>query len=564
MEDLNVVIAGAAGEGVQTVGAVLANAISAQGYAVFSWQEFESRIRGGQNSYSIRIGEEVRNAPLVEADILLALNEGAVDKYGPLLKKDGVLLTAKKRPGERMIVIPFGELAEKELGNKIYANTVAVGALGSTLGMEIDPLYEVLARQFAGKGEQAVKANHAAAAKGYDLADQACKEMCPWRLPKKDARYYLMSTNEAIPIAAAYAGCRFMSAYPMSPSTAIITFLAREEERLGVFTEQAEDEIAAVNMAIGASYAGTRAMVATSGGGFALMVEALSLAGMIETPVLIILAQRPGPATGLPTRTAQGDLLFAVNAGHGEFPKLVFAPSDPKDAFNKTVRAFNLADRYQVPVIMLADQLLSDSRFSIRDFGLDGVAPEFHLADPAGIEQYQRYRLTDDGISPRLYPGQSEHLVGIDSDEHDEKGHITEDLARTARAMMKKRLTKLGGLRSEVNPPEELYVEDADTILVGWGSSRQAILEVVDLLGKSGVRAGMIHFTELWPLPDYTFPEGKAYWNVESNATGQLARLLRSEYGTKFAGSINRYDGLPLTADYIRRSFNGNRERLQK
>jgi 2-oxoglutarate ferredoxin oxidoreductase subunit alpha len=559
MEDLNVVIAGAAGEGVQTIGAILGNAVSAQGYAVFSWQEFESRIRGGQNSYSIRISEEVRNAPLLEADILLALNEGAADKYGPLLKKGGVLLAAKDRPAERMITIPFTELAEKELGNKILANTIAIGALTGTLGMEIDSLNQALAQQFAGKGDRVVKTNQAAAAKGYHLADEACKDICPWRLPKSDVFYYLISVNEAIPTAAAYAGCRFMSAYPMSPSTAIITFLAREEERLGVFTEQAEDEIAAINMAIGASYAGARAMTATSGGGFALMVEAVSLAGMTETPVVIILAQRPGPATGLPTRTAQGDLLFAVSAGHGEFPKLVLAPSDPRDAFYKTVRAFNLADKYQVPVIILTDQFLSDSRFSIRDFELEQVVPEFHLADPAKIKEYKRYRLTEDGISPRLYSGQSEHLVGIDSDEHDENGHITEDLAHTAVAMVEKRLTKLRGLRSEIKPPEELYREDSDIILVGWGSSRQAIREAIDLLKEDGVRAGMIHFTELWPLPDYTFPQGKTYWNVESNATGQLARLLRSEYGLRFAGSINRYDGLPLTSEYIRRSFNANR-----
>ena len=559
MEDLNVVIAGAAGEGVQTIGAVLGDSVSAQGYAVFSWQEFESRIRGGQNSYSLRISEEVINAPLVEADILLALNEGAAEKYGPLLKKDGVLLAEKKRPVERMITIPFTDIAVKEFGSKIYANTIAVGALVGTLGMEMDTLNQVLAHQFAAKSNEVVRTNQAAAEKGFNLADEACKEICPWRLPKAEAPYYLISVNDAIPTAAAYAGCRFMAAYPMSPSTAIITFLAREEEKLGIFTDQAEDEIAAINMAIGASYAGARAMTATSGGGFALMVEAVSLAGIVETPVVIVLAQRPGPATGLPTRTAQGDLLFAINAGHGEFPKLVLAPSDPKDAFHKTVRAFNLADKYQTPVIILTDQFLSDSRFSIEDFEFHRVAPTFYLADPAKIKDYKRYRLTEDGISPRLYPGQSEHLVGIDSDEHDEKGHITEDLAQTAVAMVEKRLKKLKGLRSEVKPPEELELKEADTILVGWGSSRKAILEAINLLKEDGARVGMIHFTELWPLPDYTFPEAKTYWNVESNATGQLARLLRSEYGTEFAGSIKRYDGLPLTSEYIMRNFNANR-----
>jgi 2-oxoglutarate ferredoxin oxidoreductase subunit alpha len=561
MEDLNVVIAGAAGEGVQTIGAALGDAVSAQGYAVFSWQEFESRIRGGQNSYSTRISEEIRNAPLVEADVLLALNEGAVRKYGPLLREGGVLLAPKKL-GDRMIAIPFDEIAEKELGNKLYASTIAVGALMGTLGMDLEPLRRVLARRFAAKGKRMVEANEAAAAKGFRLADEGCRELCPWRLPKGKAFHHLLTGNEAVPLGAAYAGCRFMAAYPMSPSTAIITFLAREEERLGIFTEQAEDEIGAINMAIGASYGGARAMTATSGGGFALMVEGLSLAGMIETPVVIILAQRPGPATGLPTRTAQGDLLFAINAGHGEFPRLVLAPSDARDAFHKIVRAFNLADKYQVPAIILTDQFLADSRYSIADLDLTKEEPVFHLADPGKFHDYKRYRLTGDGISPRLYPGQSEHLVGIDSDEHDEEGHITEDLAYTAPVMVEKRLAKAKGLRAEMSPPEEILVDQAEVVFLGFGSSRGALLEALQLLKDEGVAAGMIHFTEVWPLPEYAFPKGKTYWTVESNATGQLARLLRSEYGLAVAGSLTRYDGLPLTGDYIRRRFNEQRQRL--
>jgi 2-oxoglutarate ferredoxin oxidoreductase subunit alpha len=298
-------------------------------------------------------------------------------------------------------------------------------------------------------------------------------------------------------------------------------------------------------------------MTATSGGGFALMAEAMSLAGMIETPLVVILAQRPGPATGLPTRTAQADLLFAVNAGHGEFPKLVLAPADVKDAFHLTVRAFNLADKYQVPVILLVDQFMVDSRYSIEDLELDRAAPVSYLADPAAFEHYRRFQLTESGISPRLYPGQSAHLVTADSDEHDEEGHITEDLAEMAPAMVRKRLAKHAGLQAEIHPPEAMDLADAEVVLVGWGSSRQALLDGLDLMRTDGVRAGMIHFTELWPLPAYAFPAGKRYWSVENNATSQLARLLKSEYGLTFDGAINRYDGLPLTGDFVRRCFNG-------
>jgi 2-oxoglutarate ferredoxin oxidoreductase subunit alpha len=555
MKDINVVVAGAAGEGVQTVGDILAHTISAQGYAVFTWQEYESRIRGGQNSYSIRIGEKPQNAPLLQADVLLALNEGAVQKYGPLVKDEGTLI-AQKQLREHMIAIPFTEIAEKELEDTIYANTVAMGALVGVLGVDLDTLKQVLVQKFRGKGDEVVESNLSAAEQGYGRATQECRDMCPWKLPNREERYYLISGNEAIPLAAAYAGCRFIAAYPMTPSTGIITYLAREEERLGVFAEQAEDEIAAINMALGASYAGARAMTATSGGGFALMVEGVSLAGMTETPLVIVLAQRPGPATGLPTRTAQGELLFAINAGHGEFPKLVMAPSNPYDAFHKIVKAFNLADKYQMPVIVLTDHFLADSQFSVSDFELDTVSPSFHLADPREINDYKRYQLTENGISPRLYPGQSEHLLGVDSDEHDERGHITEDLGTTVTAMVRKRLAKIDGLKEEISPPEETYVNDADTVLVGWGSSRGALLEGLSLLKQEGKKAGMIHFTELWPLPEFTFPEGKTYITVESNATGQLARLLRSEYGVSFHNTINRYDGLPLTGEYIRSRFN--------
>ncbi|MGM0428019.1 MAG: 2-oxoacid:acceptor oxidoreductase subunit alpha [Thermodesulfobacteriota bacterium] len=553
MEDLNVVIAGAAGEGIQTVGEVLAKTLVAQGYAVFTWKEYESRIRGGLNSYSIRIGETPKNAPLFKADVLLALNEGAVEKYQDLLKEEGVLL-AQDETEEGVIAIPFEDIAKKEVGKKIYANTVAVGALVGVLGVDLETLKNVLERFFSSKGEKVQEANYQAAEIGFERAQRDCQDMCPWSLPPRDNTYFFVGGNDAIPIAAAYAGCRFISAYPMSPSTGIITFLSQAQDRLGVFTEQAEDEIAAINMALGASYAGARAMTATSGGGFALMVEGISMAGMTETPVVVVLAQRPGPATGLPTRTAQGDLLFAINAGHGEFPKLVLAPYDAKDAFQKTVRAFNLADKYQIPVILLTDQLLADAHYSYTDFE-PATSASYHPADPSEIDDYKRYQLTSDGISPRLYPGQSRHLVCVDSDEHDEQGHITEDLSKTVPAMVEKRLTKGEGFKNEIAPPEEIQTKDAEVVLVGWGSARGAIVESLHLLREEDVKVGMIHFTELWPLPDYRFPGNVSLLTVENNATAQLARLLRSEFSLSFKESIRRYDGLPLTGEYIRRQF---------
>lgn len=554
MKDLNVVIAGSAGEGIQTVGETLSKVLSAQGYAIFSWKEYESRIRGGQNSYRIRISEELQNTPLSQADILLALNEVAVNKYEPILKEGGILLA----PGlfkEKAIVVDFQKIATKMAGSKLYANTVAIGALIAVLGVDLEVLNKVLDRTFSDKSAEILENNYKTAKKGFEIAEKDCRDMCPWELPLLDGRYHLITVNDSIPIASVYSGCRFMSAYPMTPSTGIINFLSKGQERLGVFTEQTEDEIAAINMAIGASYAGVRSMTATSGGGFALMVEGISLAGMTETPIVIVLAQRPGPATGLPTRTAQGDLLFAINAGHGEFPKMVLAPSDPEDAFYKTVRAFNLADKYQIPVIIMTDQFLADSHFSVRGFDLDKISPEFFTANLSELEEYKRYALTENGISPRLIPGQSEYLVCVDSDEHDEYGHITEDLEGTATHMAEKRLKKLQGLKKEINPPEEKDISNAEIIFVSWGSSRGAILETIHILKNDDIHAGMIHFTELWPLPEYQFPDGKDLVTVENNITGQLKRLLSSEYRLLFKGSICRYDGLPLTGEYIKERF---------
>ncbi len=556
--DLNVMIAGAAGEGVQTIGEVFARSLLRLGYSTFTTQEYESRIRGGHSSYSVRITETPHNAPREDADVLLALNRSALGHYRALLGTTGLLLAEEgDRPEEAhgVLTLPFARTAAERFGAKRYANSVAAGALIAAVGGSIAHLEALLRETFAGKGGDVAEANAGAAEAGHALASERLGNALPPRLHERQATYTLLSANDAIPLAAAYAGCRFIAAYPMSPSTEIITTLARDEG-LGAFAEQAEDEISAVNMAVGASFAGARAMTATSGGGFCLMVEALSLSGMTETPLVVVLAQRPGPSTGLPTRTAQGDLLFAIHAGHGEFPKAVLAPSDPQDAFDKTVRAFRLADQYQIPVVLMTDQFLADSHFSIESFRLPPREPAPLLADPATILEYRRYRLTPDGISPRLYPGQSDHLVILDSDEHDEDGHITEDLATARPAMVEKRRAKLESLRREVAPPEEIDIQGAETVLVSWGSTRGAVLEAVQAERASGARVGMIHFTELWPLPPYGFPNAKLVV-VEGNATGQLAWLLRAGYGVAASGAIQRADGLPITADDVKRGLDG-------
>ena len=553
VRDTSIVICGAAGEGVQTLGDLVAGSLLAHGYPVFVTQEFESRIRGGMTSVRLRIRDSIRNAPRHDADVLVALNPDAARHYHSVLKPGGRLL-APDEDGDA-IVVPFKKLAEQAGGTAQMANSVAAGAILSLIGVPTVPLEALLAERFGKKGDDVVSANVDAARAGVDAVP---REACPSALSPRDERFLFLSGHDAIPLAAAAAGCRFMSAYPMSPSTGIITAFAADES-LGVLVEQAEDEIAAINMAIGASFAGARAMTATSGGGFALMTEAVSLAGMTETPVVIVIAQRPGPATGLPTRTAQEDLLFAVHAGHGEFPKAVLAPSDPQDVYDKTVRAFDLAERFQIPVIVLTDQYLADSRFSLPRLDTSAQAGPSR-ADPGAFDQrrYQRYRIEKSGVSPRLVPGQSRHLVCADSDEHTEDGHITEDLAGVRPAMVSKRIQKLASLQREMAAPLAHRTGDADTLLIGWGSTAGAIREATDLLRERHQRVGHIHFSELWPLPEFSVPNDRRIIFVEGNATGQLRWLLRATPGMSDAEMISRSDGLPIEAADIVREVNSH------
>ena len=554
MNTKSLFITGAAGEGIQTIGDVVARTFLRTGYPVFTTKEYESRIRGGNNSYRIRVSLDPEgfgaNAPCHHADLLLALNDRALRHYADALTPGGFLLSATEAEEMGGLHIDFDGLAMDHGGSERYANAAAAGALAAAVGLPIDVLEAVLAETFARHGDDVVAANRAAARAGFTTAAERLEDRVPPGLPLRPRTAWFASAHETIPVAAAAAGCRFMAAYPMSPSTGIITAFARHPE-LGVFVEQAEDEIAAVNMTLGASAAGARAMTATSGGGFALMVETVSLAGMIETPLVILLAQRPGPATGLPTRTAQEDLLFAIHSGHGEFPRLVLAPSDPQNAIEQTIRAFDLAERFQIPVIVLTDQFLADSHFSLDALDLPDALPGSGLADPKAIEAYARYDYTDTGISPRLALGQSGHLVRLDSDEHDEAGHITEDLAETRPAMVDKRLEKGLRLRREIAPPEAYRTEKAEIVLIGWGSTRGAIHEAVDRLRGQGRTVGALHFTELWPLPRLDLPEEPAYWSIEGNAAGHFAGLFEAETGLRLEGRIGRYDGRPIDAETI-------------
>ncbi len=570
--DYSIKIGGEAGQGIQTIGDTLARVFSRAGYHIFTHQDYESRIRGGHNFFHIRFSDKPIMASREKIDILVALDkesigqhENELSEYGQIIYDSATL--KQKHEKSYFLDVPFVNLAVEHGGNKIMANTVATGAVLGMLGMELDILLEIIKDTFKKKGEDIIKANVNAAMAGHDYAVKECIK-CSFDIrgglvgetlsPPRGKM--LIAGNDAIGLGAIASGCKFYSAYPMTPSTGIMLYVASKAKEYGIVIEQAEDEIAAINMALGASFAGVRAMTGSSGGGFALMVEGLSLAAMTETPIVIALAQRPGPATGLPTRTEQAELQFALYTSHGEFPRVIFAPGTPEQAFYLTNKAFDIAEKYQIPVFILTDQYLADSQWTFDGFDLSRIKyTDYRLKGDSfkNLAEYKRHSFTDNGVSPLGVPGDAKHLVVTDSDEHDEEGHIVED-AETRIKMVNKRLfKKLPLIRKEIEPPSIYGHSNPEIVIVGWGSTYGVMKEAVDELSANWDIA-MLHFSEIYPFP----PTNKFnYLNVlksakmticaENNATGQFARLMRAETGYTFNRLINRFDGRPFTLESL-------------
>ncbi len=557
--DFNFMVGGEAGQGVQSIGFLLAKALARGGYHVFADQDYESRVRGGHNFYRVRVKDSGVGAIAEQIDVLIALNKQSIDLHRRELAPDGILIfdgesmkdvTADKK----LFSVPLDRLAEESAGHKIMANAVALGATLGLVRYDFETVGNILRVHFgAGEiGESNVKAARA----GYDYVQQNFKGDFNQILKLiGGVKRMLLNGNEAMALGAIAAGCKFMAAYPMTPTSSIMEYLAAKAKDFGLVVVQPEDEIAAINMIIGAGYAGVRAMTATSGGGFCLMVEGLGLAGMTETPIVVVEGQRVGPAIGLPTRTEQGDLEFILHSAHGEFPRAVLAPATVEDAFWLTIKAFNLAERYQLPVIVLTDQYLASSYATVDKFDLSGVNIDrglfFSEKEPG---EYKRHLITDSGISPRAFPLEGKALVVTDSDEHNEEGHMIED-AETRTKMMQKRMRKLAGLKGEIAAPQLYGPEKANTTLIGWGSTGGAIREAVDILRKEGASVNSIQLTELWPFPaeamDSIMNKAQNVYVIENNATGQMAHLIRAETGKKASGSILKYDGRPFTPEYI-------------
>ena len=552
---LNILVGGEAGQGLVTVGQLLAKCLVRSGYFIVVTQSYQSRIRGGHNSYAIRVGTDEVVAPRESVELLIALDTDTVALHRHELSTDGLIVvdSALGVDGERFLSVPY-----KEFGEERFTNVAALGVLCSLLGLDEGVAADTVDDFFGKKEKGLAAANKRALKAGVNWA--ATKKRSKLRLPAvpNPPQRLMMNGNEAIALGALSAGVRFFSFYPMTPSTSIGLNLAANGGKMGLVVEQAEDEIAAINMAIGASFAGAPSMVATSGGGFALMVEGVSLAAMTETPVVVVVAQRPGPATGLPTRTAQADLDFVMHAGHGEFPRAIFSPGTIEQCFHLTRKAFELAERYQGPMFVLTDQFLADSYRAVPPFELECLTPAKPAQKPAETSPYQRYAITETGISPRLLPGLTKQLVVADSDEHTEDGHLTEDLVISPR-MVEKRLRKGAGLRSEVIAPDFEGEAKPDLLLVSWGSSKGAVTEAASRMKSDGETVATLHFSQVWPMMPGQFigylKSAREVVSVEGNALGQLARLIRREAGFDIERKVLRYDGLPLTPESIVREL---------
>ncbi len=573
--DYSIKIGGEAGQGIQTIGNTLGRVFSRRGYHLFTHQDYESRIRGGHNLFQLRFSDSPVMASRDRIDILVALDKESILLHEKELSEHGIVIydsSALKQRYEKpyFLDVPFRDLAMEHGGNKIMVNTVATGAVLGMLKIEIDILVETIKDTLKKKGEEIIKGNINAAMAGHDFTTRQCQR-CSFSTAPQSKPKMLIAGNDAIGLGAVASGCKFYSAYPMTPSTGIMLYAAGKAKDYGIIVEQAEDEIAAINMAIGASFAGVRSMTGSSGGGFALMVEGLSLAAMTETPIVIALAQRPGPATGLPTRTEQGDLLFAIYTAHGEFPRVIFAPGTPEKAFYLTNKAFDIAEKYQIPVLILTDQYLADSQWTFDGFDLKGIRyTDYRIRGDAfkDISGYKRHHCTDNGVSPLGIPGDSKHLIVTDSDEHNEEGHIIEDV-ETRKKMVDKRLfKKLPLIRQEIEPPILYGNSHPEIVITGWGSTYGVMKEAVDDISKNKDIA-MLHFSEIYPFPsterfDYLnlLNNAKLTICIENNATGQFAYLMKGETGYEFNATINKYDGRPFTLEYLSGELDAHIRRL--
>jgi 2-oxoglutarate ferredoxin oxidoreductase subunit alpha len=566
--DLAIGIGGAAGQGIATPGDILARLFVRRGLHLNTYNAYQSIVRGGHILLTLRTSDQPVLSIGDKLDMLVTLNQDTMDRHLGLMGNGSVVLynADKITPGaanDGAQLCPFSvkDLAPSVKGDLVQ-NTIALAAILKLIGVDFEVLEEILTLQFKRKGQAAIDENVGVARAGYDHAAANFKPF-QTTLPMLDKPLAFVDGNSALAMGGAAAGVRFYCAYPMSPSTGVLHWMARHAQQLGIMVRQVEDELGVINMAIGAAHTGARAMCATSGGGFALMTEALGAAAMMEVPVVCIDVQRAGPATGVPTKTEQGDLWQVLGAGQGDYPRIIVAPTTIADCFKIVPELFNLVDRFQCPGIIMSDLLISEGRSSIDPAELDFSVPidRGELIDPDsanGHTVYKRYEFTEDGVSARAMPGTPGYVHVVATDEHDEEGGLISDEytnPHKRRAMHEKRMRKMEGILPRIAAPEIFGSPDADVTLLGWGSTEGVIREAIEQLADQGVVANNLQIKWLVPLHIdaimAALDKAQRVIIVENNYSGQFARYLRSETSFVAEGHIRKYDGEPFMPHHI-------------
>jgi 2-oxoglutarate ferredoxin oxidoreductase subunit alpha len=563
-------IGGAAGDGVASAGNTLALSAARQGQGVYAYNSYQSVIRGGHSYLRMRISAHKPLNHGDQVDGLIALNQDTLDRHLRELTAGGAALfnSAKIKPdydppaGVQLCPLPVPELTPAYRELPVMQNTVAVGAVIRLMGLDFTGLESVLQTTFA-KKPAVVKVNVDAARAGFEYAD---KHFRPFARPltKSDQKWAMMTGNELLAMGAAFAGCKFYCAYPMSPATHVLEWFAAHGKELGICVRQVEDEISVINMTIGANHMGVRGMCATSGGGFALMTEAIGMSSIFETPVVVINVMRAGPSTGVPTKTEQGDLNQAFGASQGDYQRVILAPLSMPDCFVTPALAFNLADRYQIPVTILSDLLMSEGNETVDpailnvEFSIDRGELITEANGQANGEPYLRYKNTESGISPRAIPGLPGHLYVAATDEHDEDGVLLSDVYTDTvrrKKMVDKRVRKMGTIFQHLPPPLCEGPADAEVTLVGWGSTWGVIKEAAERLTREGVSTNYLQVKVIVPLQtdriSKILARSRRIIVVENNQGGQFARHLRAETGIAANGHIRKYDGEPFEPKHV-------------
>lgn len=560
-------IGGEAGFGILSTGKIFSKIFAKKGYFVIDNNEYPSLIRGGHNTYTIRISSNEIFSTNKDINILVALNEETIRLHQEEVTYGGYIVYdendcnigdfKKARKDINYVMVPFSKIISELGAPKVMVNNVSLGVSVALINYDLEILKNVIKDIFGRKGSEIVNLNIKSSELGYKYIKEKLKINVYELEIVKPVSKMLVTGNDAVFLGAVRSGCKFYAAYPMTPSSSILHLFASIEDDYNIVTKHAEDEIAVINMAIGASFAGARVMVATSGGGFSLMNEGISSAAMTETPIVIVLCQRPAPATGLPTWTEQGDMLFAVHSSHGEFLRVVIAPGDPEECFYLTGEAFNLADKYQIPVIIMLDKYLSESHFSYEKFDFKNITVDRGklLSKSKDIDGgYRRYFNTDDGISPRVVAGIEGGIHIANSDEHDEDGY-SEESAHNRKIMVDKRFRKIKKLIEEIPLPKIYGPIDAEITIWSWGSCKGPILEAMNILNQKEKKVNLIHFTYLYPFDSESIEGiiGESNKNVvvENNKTSQLAKIIMMNTSYKIKNKILKYSGRQFLPEEI-------------